>query len=430
MLRGLILLVWLLVGSAQANVPVFEIDTTDKTALQVGQELGRTFKKTFPDIEQRIDSYLKTFVTQDTFNQWIRERVTVLKPNIDQEYRDEVEGIASTWKISSRDQLGDGELSLNEYWLLQLIPDVGRRTNCSGFGVWGKAAVGGATLVGRNMDWRTSDALRSLQAITVYRNKKGGIVNIGFAGYVAIISGFNQDGLFLAHLDSPLRQPYTIPANDSSIVFDLRKTLSTQGTIRAAAKELSRYPHAFSHNILLADRDSVQVLEQPPMPPAQLRTDQSDYRMDYYWGKTNQIAVVNCFVLASSAANCLESHDALRWNRFRTMANFTPQQPADVSKVMTIMLDQANPFQEIFNLLTVQSMVFVPETLKLYLYTVPISGQHIQPVRYQEFSHLLPFNSSTTSHWFNALNVLIVGALLLLIGAVGYGELMRKKRTV
>ena len=424
----LVVVLWALLSSAQANVPVFEIDTTDKTGVQIGQELGRAFKKAFPDIEKRYDSYLQTFVSQETFNQWIKERVTVLKPNIDKDYRDEVEGITSTWQIASRDQLGDGYLSLNEYWLLQLIPDVGRRTNCSGFGVWGNYAAGSTTLVGRNMDWRTNESLRSLQAITVYRNQKGGIVNIGFAGYVGIISGFNQDGLFLAHLDSPLRQPYPVlPPDDHSIVFDIRKALSTQSSIQSAAKALSRLPHAFSHNILMADRQSVQVLEQPPTPPAQLRTDKSDYRMEYYWDKTNQIAVVNCFTLANSAANCLASHDALRWNRFRTLARFTPEQPAEASKVINIMLDTANPFQEIFNARTVQSMVFIPETLKLYLYTVPVSGQHPQTINHQEISYLLPFEPNRTAHWFSALNVLIALSLVLLIGSVVYGEFMRKK---
>ena len=186
---------------ADGGIPIFRVDTADKSGREIGQELGTAFKQHFPDIEKRYDAYLSTFITQPLFNKWLQQRVQAVKPQIKQAYREEVEGIASRWQITTQDQLGDGLLSLNEYWFLLLIPDVGRQTNCSGFGVWGKASKSGQSVVGRNMDWHTNSDLRSLQAITVYHNKQGGMVNIGFAGYVGIISGFNQDGLYLAHLD-------------------------------------------------------------------------------------------------------------------------------------------------------------------------------------------------------------------------------------
>jgi hypothetical protein len=122
---------------ASATLPVFHVDAKEQTGVGIGTTLGKAFKKQFPEIEKIYDTYLASFIDQRQFNEWVQERVKVIKPNIDPAYRDEINAIASTWGISSQDQLGDGFLSENEFWVIQLIPDIGRQTNCSGFGVWG-----------------------------------------------------------------------------------------------------------------------------------------------------------------------------------------------------------------------------------------------------------------------------------------------------
>lgn len=67
-----------------------------------------------------------------------------------------------------------------------------------------------------------------------------------------------------------------------------------------------------------------------------------------------------------------------RWSRFQTPANFNPtDNRAHAADVMCIMLNTANgPYNQTFNDITVQSMVFTPADKKLYLYTVPESRIH------------------------------------------------------
>jgi hypothetical protein len=408
--------------SANATLPVFHVEAFDKTGEQIGTILGKAFKKKFPDIEKKYDSYLASFVDQKQFNEWVQKRVNIIKPNIDLAYQKEVTAIASAWTISNQDKLGDGFLSENEFWVIQLIPDIGRQTNCSGFGVWGNFSANHSPIVGRNMDWYTTSALRSLQAITVYQYKKRTFVNIGFAGYVGVVSGFNSDGLFVAHLDSRLGKRYPEPPiGDSAIVFDLRKVLETENRISAVSKKLSWQQYGFSHNILMADTENIQVLEQPQGLPAHVRTDTSPLRLEMSWGKKNQIAVVNCFVLKNSPANCLTTANRYRWHRFKTLAHFNSQSQAHVKNVMEIMFDTANPRSEIFNQKTVQSMVFTPTDNRFYLYTVPISGIHSTQPLMHEIEDLLPA-AQVSNSWFSPITSLVAIVGLLFVGVVIVGE--------
>ncbi|MDM8558775.1 C45 family autoproteolytic acyltransferase/hydolase [Candidatus Parabeggiatoa sp. HSG14] len=401
------------VGAETNAIAIFHIDAKNKTGIEIGNTLGNAIKEKFPDIEKKYDSYLASFVDQAQFNEWVQTRVNFIKPNIDSAYRDEVNAIASTWAIYAQDKLGDGYLSLNEWWVIQLIPDIGRRTNCSGFGVFGNFSALNAPIVGRNMDWRTTEALRSIQAITVYEYKQRTMVNIGFAGYIGVISGFNSDGLFVAHLDSPLGKYYPDPPiGDHAIVFDLKRVLEKTTVISTAARYLFKQQYGFSHNILMADTKDVQVLEQPQGMTAKLRNYASSLKMEMSWGKINQIAVVNCFVLESSPFNCVDSVDRYRWHRFKKLAQFNSNNKAYVEDVTKIMFDTV---QEIFNPHTVQSMVFTPKDKKLYLYTVPISGIHESPPIMNEIHNLLSVSSTQEKIsskemilWFIVISLLLV----------------------
>ncbi|MDM8558540.1 C45 family autoproteolytic acyltransferase/hydolase [Candidatus Parabeggiatoa sp. HSG14] len=360
----------------------------------------------------------------------MQKRVNVIKPNIDPAYQNEVNAIASTWVISDQDQLGDGLLSLNEFWVIQLIPDIGGRFNSSGFGVWGNFSALNSPIVGRNMDWQTNEGLRSLQTITVYEYDNRNIVNIGFAGFIGVVSGFNSEGLFVAHLNSSLKKYYPKPPiNNNAIVFDLRKILKSQTRISTAARELSKLQYSFSHNILMADPFDVQVLDQPQGQQAHLRVDISPLKIGISWGKVNQIAVVNCFVLRSSPANCIRTIDSFRWHRFKTLTQFNRENQAQVKDVSKIMFDTANPHQKIFNQKTIQSMVFTPKDKKLYLYTVPISGIHSTHPVMHEIINLLPTTQLSKS-WFHPINWLLAIAGILLLTVVIIGERRKRKHSI
>ena len=364
-------------SSSAATLPIFYVDARGKDGTEIGNTLGNSVKARFPDIEQKIDAYLVQFIgqienqtgypSQYLFNYYAIPRINAIMPNIEQKYKDEVNALGLHFVLSDTDMLGDGYLSLNELWALQLITDIARETNCSGFGVFGDYSETGSPIVGRNLDWYTTGDLRSLQAITVYLYENRALVNIGFAGYVGVITGFNSNGLFAAILDSPMGGFYPDPpTNKGSYVFDLRNALETRTKISEAANLLYNKQYAYSHNILFADTTDVQVLEHPQGLHGQLRTAESQLNFDISWGKLKQIAVVNFFALPGYD-NERYSYNTERWDRFRELANFSISSKAMVNDIESIMLDTGNSFP-IFNYDTVQSVVFTPADKKLYMY--------------------------------------------------------------
>jgi len=412
---------------AMASIPIFIVEATNKTGHEMGIELGMAIKTRFPTIGKLYDEYLASFIDQATFNRWLTQRVNVLKSNIKPAYKDEIEAVASTLGLILHDQIGDGFLSWNEYWFLQLIPDVGRKTNCSGFGVFNQASALNSPIVGRNMDWPTTEGLRSIQAITVYQYHNRQVVNIGFAGYLGIVSGFNHHGLFVAHLDSPLGGYYPEPPiGDRAIVFDLRQVLEKYSKINQAAGALSKFNYGFSHNILMADPKNIQVLEQPQGRPAHLRSDTSELKIEKSWDKRDQIAVVNCFVLKISPSNCINSMDDLRWHRFKTLAQFNRYHRAYRQDIIKIMFDTAHPNAEIFNKNTVQSLVFTPIDQRLYLYTTPVSGEHVtHPVMTEMTPYLPPPPISSGSQPGKAILFTLLLALTMVWISINFKKMSK-----
>jgi hypothetical protein len=410
-------------NDAENTVPIFRIDAKNKSGTEIGIVLGKAIKEKFPQVAQKYDSYLAENLDQKTFEEWA-QKISFLISNIDPIYQDEVNAIVSSWVMSSRDHLGDGHLSAHEFWIFQLMPEIQQGIHGSGFGVFGKASASGSPIVGRNLDWKTTEALRSLQAITVYEYDDKAVVNIGFAGYAGVMSGFNHQGLFGAFLDSPTGIRYSnSPKSQHIIAFELRKALETSSNIPNVEERLNQQQYHSSHNILLADQKRVAVLEQSQGFDTQLRTDVSPLKTETLWKKPHQIAVVNCFALKSLPSNCIKSIDFFQWHRFKTLAQFNSlNNKAHVQDIMNVMLDtfNMNPYQKVFNQNTVQSMVFTPQDQKLYLYTQPVSGIHetnpvMHEIRQQSLFSMIP------QKWPFQNLFLIVG-ILLLIGVLIYGN--------
>jgi hypothetical protein len=410
-------------------LPIFHIDTTDKTRLQIGQALGDAVKQQFPDIEARYDAYLHTLLTQAQFNQLLQQRVKPLRQQVTQHYQDEISGITSRWQLFGHDQLGDNRLSLNEYWTFLLLPDLGHpEIRGSAFGVWQRASATDSPIVGYNLDWPADANLKGLQALTVYAGPDGGIVNIGFAGSIGTLSGFNQSGLFLAQIASPLSQTESASSGQGyPVVFALRQALETAHTNRQARQQLEQTYNPTSHNILMADRTYIQVLEKPQNTLGRIRNDNSPYRANKSWNKTNQIAAVNCYTLLSSPNNCTHSNDNFRWQRLRQLANFDHAHPAEVSDIISIMLDTTNHYQAIFNRHTLYSMVFTPEDGTLHLYHTPSSGQDSARPVMQAFRNLLP-TGKPSGGWQPIIIMLTALGAFILIATVYYFEFHRKRR--
>jgi len=102
------------------KVPVLRIDAMSDPPLEIGQQS----KTLFPDITQRYDKHLASILSQTAFNNILRNRLSNLLEHQDSDYQRERQGISSVWMLSNHNKLGDGLLSVDEYRLLNLLPDI------------------------------------------------------------------------------------------------------------------------------------------------------------------------------------------------------------------------------------------------------------------------------------------------------------------
>jgi hypothetical protein len=416
---------------ASGKIPVLHIAAENLTPLDIGLEIGKQSKILFADIESRYDRYLMDSLSQIGFDDMLSDRLPKLKNSIDSAYQKELEGVASSWSLIHDNKLGDGFLSWDEYWLLNLLPDIGLPANGVGFGVLSQLSSENSTLIGRNLNLKNTAELRSLQAITVYEYKDRAVVNIGFAGIISVVTGFNESGLFVARFNAAsglsYQNSYRVKNKQNAVKaqgFVLRKALEKYTSAQNATRFMAKKEGSISSNILLADKKNIQVLEYSVSGKAIIRRWNSRTHPSKRWDRNSQIAVVDCHVLLAMTNNCKRAKDSYRWDRLRSLATFTSNAKAGVQDIAKIMLDDSNKYYEILTDNTIQSMIYLPTSGYLYLYAAPVSsvndtmGNTVRHPSYQVYyEDLIPskLRKARNSHhyfWW------VVGLLTLLILAL------------
>jgi len=406
----------------QSKLPILTI--SQHSPQQMGLEIGEKSKYIFPDIERRYDTHLAQILTQTHFDYLLKNQLPLLMSQVDEAYKSEMKGVTAAWSIIQNNTLGDGFLSMDEYLILNLLPSMGFAPNGSGFAAFKYAAQNKHSIVGRNMDWKSTPELRSLQAITVYHSQDQSLVNIGFLGIVSILTGFNQHGLFLSYFNAEPYTPYShryksnpVSKKIQSNIFSLRKTLEDSDNIQKASQSLSRKMYSQANNILIADKTKSEVLEYAPNHRVKTRHWKSATHNNKPWSAKQQIAVIDCNVLASLPNNCKESKDNYHWHRLAQLAKFNPQHPAQERNISALLLDTKNDGHEIFNAQTLSSIIFIPQSNALYLYAAPVEINNNTQAIHLAYLDLLPVSKGESSNnnryslqliWFTLLLLLLI----------------------
>jgi hypothetical protein len=263
-----------------------------------------------------------------------------------------------------------------------------------------------------------------LQAIIRYNYEDRAVVNIGFLGIVSLLTGFNQDGLFLSYFNAEPYSPYSKRYNNQlltkkkySTIFSLRKALEESKEGKHAVQLLSKVMFSQANNILIADKSGVEVLEYAPNHLVKTRRWKSKTHDNKPWDAKQQIAVIDCNVLANLPNNCKESKDNHHWHRLRQLAQFNPQHPAQKRDISTILFDTHNDGNEIFNTQTLNSIIFIPANNALYLYAAPIEIQKDTQAIHQAYLDLLPAETSNNQKKLTLSQILwpILFLLMLLV---------------
>jgi hypothetical protein len=398
-----------------ASPVVFTIDITNRDSYQIGTSLGLAIQKRFPQFQQLYDSYLAFLFSQAHFDQ-LNTQINSLKSALKADYQTEVDAIASTLHLGTVDQLGDGQLSNNEFWLLQLLADLTAINKGSALGLVSHADKN--PLVARNVDWKNTPELRSLQAITIYRDSEYTLVNIGFAGLVGIINGFNDQGLWASVMDASEQQSSMSSLYRTSTSFAVREALEKTVKISAASHLLAQQHYPRGHQIVLADQEDIAVLEQPAGETGKLRKIDSQLINELPWSNPNQFAIVNCFALKTSPQNCYSTTDHYRWQRFNNLLSSLnyKNQIITLTELIHLMQDSANPHQAIFNSNTLQLMAFNPKNRDLYLYTKPVKETHGSQPLVEKFQ-FIHSDQNTLSKQLHLDDLMLIFGVFILIAA-------------
>lgn len=379
------------------------------TPRQIGEEYGVQLLNACPQFESIFDSY----INESTQGSWLiykvmLSRVKKIRKQLEPQYREEIEGIASKLSGGDNNKQGDGKLSEDELFLLNFMADVARMNQCSAAAAFGQRTAFGKTICGRNLDWPDGkgNQLSKLQSVTIIRNGRKTTVNIACLGFMGAVTAFNTYGIFGAILDSPTGKKYSA-SGKRSYAMDLRQALEDGTTIEEVAgfmsDEKKEYP--FNHVIFLADPVRAAVLENnisgfSVQRRRELRTASSTMRKGAVWQIPDAIGTVNCFCLEGNDDNHLDPSD---WDRVRT-AQKEGKKPTRYDINTPRWIEMQKQFQlvgplvtstgmkqvmsehhgqypgslydgDLYNAYTVQSVIFEPSSFSLEVFFRPRNGK-------------------------------------------------------
>jgi hypothetical protein len=345
--------------------------TKDATRFEIGVEYYKEIIKVLPNFESLIDSYFAYRCNNNAIAyNIIISRIADFIPQIKQDYIAEIDGLALEVSGGVKDVMDDRKLSRNEVYALNLVTDVGREHQCSFVSAFGTYSETGNTIVGRNLDWSGGDEnqLPQLQCVTIYKNNDRSICTIGYLGYMAVVTGFNNEGIFASILDAPTENPYS-SIDKHSYVFDLREALENYDNIDSIYNYMLDRNYAYGHLISISDSNESKILENDLVSTPELRTYDSTLHPGVTWSLTDAICSVNAFMLNGKHDNFTNvGGNVSRWNDFETqLINQAPLiSVSEIKKIISYDGSDGVPgYSDIYNLGTQQTVVFQPHNLSL-----------------------------------------------------------------
>ena len=374
------------------------IDVTDGTALvDVAAEYIAELKALVPDYEQIADSYLDYFLSDiagdilppflpdDYAYSLALNRTNDIMAQVPDEWRNLIERAATGFSGGTTNVLGDGRLSRDEAYMLNLITDVFRPSACSANAVFGSRPATGSTIATRNLEWLKGDQnqILRIQAVTTIKKADRSVMLIGFLGHFGGLSMYSDKGIFAAILDSATGAAYS-SAGKRSYVFDLVEAMLTYDTLDEVAAQMIRpeNQYTFNHLIFLADPTTAKVVENNISGVGTnvrraVREAGSALNPGVSWNFNDSICTVNSFMLVGNTDNySADPSDVNRWSDYTDLMTQAGEVvDAEQMKQAACWFNGAGPGElDIYNTEAIQTMVVQPATNEISVYFRPSDG--------------------------------------------------------
>ena len=363
------------------------INAKGKTDEEVGTGIGNLIKKVYPDYETILDSYLLEIknIYKSNYDIFI-SNIAKIKPNIPQKYVDEIEAISKVICTTDDDIAGDNKFSKNELYLLNLSNDLINTVACSAFSVYGSKSESNTNITARNLDWfgGSQNQLAKLQAVikTQYDNKT--VTNIGYLGFMGCLTGFNDNKIYAAILNSTSGESFVVD-DKNSMTFDIRYCLENFTTIKDMSDYLtsSERNYTIGHLVFLSDSQKSVVVENDisSQTNRKVREASSTLHDGALWSHQNAIGAVNSFMINGSKDNFTgDTANVPRWNTINTQLE-AKGDTVSLSEVREIIsynengsIYQGDLYWSAGAHCTQQSIIYIPSTNYLEVAFLPKTG--------------------------------------------------------
>jgi len=373
---------------------------------EMGELLGKEIKDNIPNYAAYCDKIMAPYLgggqKHEYTIQYYVENTKRLMKNIDKDYVDELEGMASQLCNTNETRPFDNKLSKDEFLFMNFIQEVVLSTDCSASSIYGNKTVDGKTISGVNIDMDIStrntligqtgktvelDAspMRAISAITIYKQGDKSFCNIGYAGLMGVNSAFNDDKVFTTLINTETEKPGNLD-DVRTTAFDLRYALENNKTMDETIAFMADEGHKYYKDniILFSDPDTSKVLENDLRIGGNsikraVRTADSELNDSVTWGIPDSVAIINSFMLKGNNDNLYKYNNKIRLERFRKLITEKGDSSdfQDMKEIMSFTNSDENvevgsQFDgSIYNIKSLQSIVFKPEDMELEVAFAP-----------------------------------------------------------
>ena len=271
------------------------MEFNDSTHREMWSMYTQKLLELFPSLEADYDARFANSMSPEAYY-YRMHKLQYLIPQVPQEFRDEIEGMASNFSGGRENLPGDGKLSIDELYYVNLYIDIIMARGCSAISVFGPASVTGSNMIARLVDWYP----RKDNAVFTIKNGDRSFVNIARLLSVMAGTAFNDDGVFVALLAAGPAPPVDFESvSYRSVVIDIRYALERYSTLEEMGEYLSNQKYTYSHQIFLADSKTSKVLENNLLEGGKraLRGADSELGERVDWEFDHAVAAVNTFFL-------------------------------------------------------------------------------------------------------------------------------------
>lgn len=209
----------------------------------LGFQHGRLIPTEVKGFVDQILGYFGSYVKIDLLEKigvklWLAMAWKDAKPFISPDYIEELKGLAD----------GSG-VELSRLYQVHAIPD--RTYTCANFAAWHRATDGGRLIHLRNLDWSIESGIQDYATVFVVRPEgKQAFVNIGWSGFVGVITGINDRRISIGQIGAETTEATFA---GEPIAFLMRRTLEENDNLNGAVETIVTADRTVGINYVLGD---------------------------------------------------------------------------------------------------------------------------------------------------------------------------------